>query len=75
MYEVTFAKRWRWIESGLLWLVVDRLVGRIDESKMDSSAPAYTNHSPKSKLELRTTRTRMMRRECIAHYKLGGITS
>jgi hypothetical protein len=75
MYEVTFAKRWRWVESGLLWLVVDRLVGTIKEGKMDSSAPAYTNHFPKFKLELRTTRTKMMRRECIAHCLLEGLTS
>ena len=58
-----------------MWLIVDLLVGTIKEGKMDSSAPAHTNHFPKFKLELRTTRTKMMRRECIAHYLLEGLTS
>ena len=43
-HGVTFAKRWRWVESGLLWLGRDQLVGVLKEGKMDSSAPTCFKH-------------------------------
>ena len=42
--RATFAKRWRWAESGLLWLGRDQLVGVLKEGKIDSSAPRHTAH-------------------------------
>ena len=44
MRRVTFAKRWQWAESGLLWLGRDQLVGVLKEGKIDSSAPRCTAH-------------------------------
>ena len=42
--RVIFAKRWRWAESGVLWLDRDQLVGVLKEGKIDSSAPRCTAH-------------------------------
>ena len=38
--RATSAKRWRWVVSGLVWLVLDPLVGSTKEDKMDSTTHA-----------------------------------
>ena len=53
MCGVTSAKRWRWVPvvSGLVWLVLDRLVGSTKEDGMDSTAPARIKRNAIIKLD------------------------
>ena len=45
MCEVTSTKRWRWVVSGLVWLVRERSVGGTKKGGMNSTAPARIGRS------------------------------
>lgn len=67
-HGVTFAKRWRWVESGLLWLGRDQLVGVLKEGKMDSSAPTCFNHILQD--QARVAHARLKDDETVVHCAL-----